>query len=34
MKFIDKNTVAIPDILLEKGTSKTEENIDFYIPTS
>ena len=28
MKFIDKNTVAIPSILLEKGTSKTEENID------
>lgn len=30
MKFIDKNTVAIPSILLEKGTSKTEENIDLY----
>lgn len=30
MKFIDKNTVAIPDILLEKGISKTEENKELY----
>lgn len=30
MKFIDKNIVPIPNILLEKGVGETEKNIDLY----
>ena len=30
MKFIDKNVVPIPNILLEKGVGETEKNIELY----